>query len=349
LLPRETRRYGPDSLPYLDRGVLGLNPFAEAKSSSSVDRARFRTIVIPACDPEPLEPTLTQRLEGKPVAEALLTRIRAEVDRRTAEGGGPVRLASIGVAGDDPFQSYLAQQRRSAERAGIRLEPVEVASPEALLTTVSELDSDPSVTAVLLQHPLPPAYDFRAAVDLLRPEKDVDGASSVNLGRLVAGSPVHIPAVALAVRELLVHYGIRLAGARVLVLGRSSTVGLPLALLLLLRGEAGDATVQVAHSQSRDLPSLLRSAEVVVSCAGIPDLLRRENVPAESVVVDVGLTSVADPSRPSGRRAAGDASADLDGWVRALSPVPGGIGPLTVAELMGNVMNAQRRAEASSR
>jgi methylenetetrahydrofolate dehydrogenase (NADP+) / methenyltetrahydrofolate cyclohydrolase len=252
------------------------------------------------------------------------------------------------VAGESPFQSYLAQQKRSAERAGIQLEPVEVGSPEDLLARLSELDADPTVTGVLLQHPLPPAYDFRAAVDRLSPEKDVDGAGSVSLGRLVAGSPVHVPAVALAVRDLLVHYGVPLAGTRVLVIGRSSTVGLPLALLLLLRGEGGDATVQVAHSQSRDLPGLLRSAEVIVSCAGIPELLRRANVPAESVVVDVGLNSVADPSRPGGRRAAGDASADLDGWVRALSPVPGGVGPLTVAELMGNVMNAQRRAEETS-
>lgn len=291
---------------------------------------------------------MTQRLEGKPVAEAILARLRAEVDRHAAEGCGPVRLASVYVAGPGAFESYLAQQRRSAERAGIQLEPVPVSSPEELRARIAELDADPTVPAVLVQHPLPPGYDFRSAIDRLSPEKDVDGATAVSLGRLVAGEPLHVPAVALAVRELLVHYRVPIAGARVLVVGRSATVGLPLAILLLLRGETGDATVQVAHSRSRDLGTLLKEAEIVVSCAGVPGLLRRENVPAESVVVDVGLSVVPDDARAGGQRRAGDASPELDGWVRALSPVPGGIGPLTVAELMANVMNAEKRREERS-
>ncbi|HEV2449220.1 MAG TPA: bifunctional 5,10-methylenetetrahydrofolate dehydrogenase/5,10-methenyltetrahydrofolate cyclohydrolase [Thermoplasmata archaeon] len=292
--------------------------------------------------------SVTQRLDGKPVAEAILARVRSDVERHAAEGCGPVRLASLYVEGPGAFESYLAQQRRSAERAGVQLEPVPVSSPEELLTRVGELNADPTIPAVLLQHPLPPGYDFRSAIDQLQPEKDVDGAGAVNLGRLVAGAPLHVPAVALAVRELLVHYRIPLGGARVLVIGRSATVGLPLALLLLLRGETGDATVEIAHSKSRDLGKLLKEAEVVVSCAGIPGLLRRENVPSESVVVDVGLSYVADPSRAGGRRSAGDAAPELDGWVRALSPVPGGIGPLTVAELMANVMSAERQLEEHS-
>lgn len=294
------------------------------------------------------ERAVTLRLDGKPVAEALLSRVRAEVDRHAAEGCGPVRLASLHVAGPGAFESYLAQQRRSAERAGIQLEPVPVSSPEELLTRIGELNADPTIPAVLVQHPLPSGYDFRSAIDQLSPEKDVDGAGAVSLGRLVAGDPLHVPAVALAVRELLVHYRVPLAGARVLVIGRSATVGLPLALLLLLRGESGDATVEIAHSKSRELGRLLQDAEVVVSCAGIPGLLRRDNVAKESVVVDVGLSYVPDPSRAGGRRSAGDASPELDGWVRALSPVPGGIGPLTVAELMANVMSAEKQLEERS-
>ncbi|MCI4335002.1 MAG: bifunctional 5,10-methylenetetrahydrofolate dehydrogenase/5,10-methenyltetrahydrofolate cyclohydrolase [Thermoplasmata archaeon] len=271
------------------------------------------------------------------------------MERRTAQGAPPLQLSSVHTGGKSPFQFYLKQQHKAAERAGIRHEAVEVASPEQLLERVGELDADPSVTGVLIQHPLPAGYSFAEAIDRLRPEKDIDGAGAVCLGRLAGGRPLHTPAVALAVQELLRHFEIPVSGRRVLVLGRSPTVGLPIALLLLLRGSPGDATVQVAHTQSRELPALLQTADVVVSCAGVPGLLTRANVPPGAVVVDVGLSSVPDDSRPGGHRPAGDAAPELDGWVRALAPVPGGIGPLTVAELMQNLLRAQRAHEEGMR
>jgi methylenetetrahydrofolate dehydrogenase (NADP+) / methenyltetrahydrofolate cyclohydrolase len=279
------------------------------------------------------------------VADPQLAEVRKRVDHWRSSGEEPPVLASVHLASDTPFRFYLAQQQRAAEGAGIGFRSIPVTSPLELATTLAQLNADPAVSGVLVEHPLPVGYDFHAAVDLLHPEKDLDGIGAVNLGRLAAGRPRHVPAVALAARAILDHYEIRTARRRVLVIGRSGTVGVPLALLLLLRGDRGDATVTVAHSRSMELPKLLASAEVVVSCAGVPGLLQRENTPREAVVIDVGLSSVPDPTKPGGHRTAGDAAPDLDGWVEALSPVPGGVGPVTVAELMSNLVNAREWIE----
>ncbi|MCI4346145.1 MAG: bifunctional 5,10-methylenetetrahydrofolate dehydrogenase/5,10-methenyltetrahydrofolate cyclohydrolase [Thermoplasmata archaeon] len=284
---------------------------------------------------------MTLRMAGKEVAERLLGELRGRVEARRARGLEPPLLASVHLAIDSPFKFYLAQQERAAAGAGIGFRSVAVTSPAELATRLSELNADRSVAGVLVEHPLPVGFDFHGAVDLLRPEKDIDGIGAVNLGRLAAGRPRHVPAVALAARALLEHYDVPVAGRRVLVIGRSATVGAPLALLLLLRGKRGDATVTVAHSQTPELEKQLAAAEVVVSCAGLPGLLHRGNTPRSVAVVDVGLSSVPDPAKPGSHRPAGDAAPDLEGWVEALSPVPGGVGPVTVAELMNNLVNAR--------
>jgi methylenetetrahydrofolate dehydrogenase (NADP+) / methenyltetrahydrofolate cyclohydrolase len=241
-----------------------------------------------------------------------------------------------------PFFFYLKQQERLAQLAGIEFRDVPLPDSTDTLRLqerMRELELDRSVHAVLLQHPLPTGVDFRTVIDELSPEKDVDGVGSVNLGGLVEGQPVHAPAVALAVLQILRHYSIETRGRRVAVIGRSPTVGLPLALLLAGHGEPGNATVTIAHSQTPQLRETLAGNEIVVSCAGVPDLLNRENVPKGAVVIDVGLSSVPDSSKPSGIRAAGDADAlSLEGWAESLTPIPGGVGPVTAAQLMLNVV-----------
>jgi 5,10-methylene-tetrahydrofolate dehydrogenase/methenyl tetrahydrofolate cyclohydrolase len=178
-------------------------------------------------------------------------------------------------------------------------------------------------------------------VSTLRLEKDVDGVGAASLGRLVAGQPIHVPAVARAAVLLVRHHGVALRGRRVTVLGRSETVGLPLAMLLVARGLGAEATVTIAHSQTESIETALDRAEVIFSAVGRPGLLDRTNVPRGASVVDVGLSSVPDASSPSGQRAAGDANAeDLEGWAGALTPVPGGVGPVTVGALMENTVNA---------
>ncbi|MDE1819390.1 MAG: bifunctional 5,10-methylenetetrahydrofolate dehydrogenase/5,10-methenyltetrahydrofolate cyclohydrolase [Euryarchaeota archaeon] len=282
----------------------------------------------------------TARWEGKKLAEEIYERTTARIDRALAPGRAPPRLASIAVGEGGPFNVYQRQQAKMAAKAHIAFLPSVLPATvgqRELEEKVRALDQDPTVCGVILQHPLPHGLDFLRAVSLLRPEKDVDGVGSENLGRLAAHRPVQVPAVALASRDLLLHYGVRPEGRTVVVVGRSETVGVPTALLFLLRGNEGDATVTIAHSRSKDLDSVLRTGEIIISCVGRPGLLTRANVAQRAYVVDVGLTTTSDPSRPTGVLMQGDANASsLQGWASALTPVPGGVGPVTVANLMAN-------------
>jgi methylenetetrahydrofolate dehydrogenase (NADP+) / methenyltetrahydrofolate cyclohydrolase len=286
---------------------------------------------------------VTQRLEGKPVVEALDTESRRAIQE--APSGTPApSLVSVHRAVESPFQFYLKRQARAAASVGItfRDEPVAVdGGPETLVHRMQELDRDPSVHAVLLEHPLPSPFDFYQAVGALRAEKDVDGVGTENLGRLVAQRAAHVPAVALAAVAIARHYRLPLEGEPVAVVGRSETVGLPLSLLLAGRASAVHATVTIVHSRTRDLGAALRGCATIFSCVGKPGLLDRSVVPEGAHVIDVGLSSVPDPQRPGTQVAAGDADArSLDGWAASLTPVPGGVGPVTVAELMASTVKA---------
>ncbi len=286
---------------------------------------------------------MTERLEGKPVAEAIDHATRAAIASRKM-GEAPPTLVSVHRDVESPFRFYLRRQEKAAARLGIRFLPQSISAadgPAALLRTVAELNRDPGVHAVLLEHPLPAPYDFLEAVSGLRPEKDVDGVGPLNLGRLVSQRPVHVPPVAQAAVDLALHYQLPIEGEPVAVVGRSETVGLPLALLLLSRAAGRNATVTIAHSRTRDLKSALKQCRTIFSCAGRPGLLNRGLVPEGCAIVDVGLSSVPDPGRPGGSRAVGDADpVSLDGWASALTPVPGGVGPVTVAELMASTVRA---------
>jgi methylenetetrahydrofolate dehydrogenase (NADP+) / methenyltetrahydrofolate cyclohydrolase len=287
---------------------------------------------------------LTARWDGRALADGILTAARQAVETGVPDGGRPPSLVSLHTGGDSPFAYYLRQQSRAAERAGITFRdetlPGDLTSAQ-LRERMRALNDDPSVDAVLLEHPLPPQLGFFSAASALRVEKDVDGVGAASLGRLVAGAPVHVPAVARGAIQLARHHGAVFTGRRVAVVGRSETVGLPIALLLSVRGLGADASVTLAHSRTSDLAEALEGSEVVFGCVGRPGLLNRSNVPHGAAVVDVGLASVPDPAAPGGQRAAGDADpTDLDGWARALTPVPGGVGPMTVATLMENTLQA---------
>ncbi|MCI4323915.1 MAG: bifunctional 5,10-methylenetetrahydrofolate dehydrogenase/5,10-methenyltetrahydrofolate cyclohydrolase [Thermoplasmata archaeon] len=291
---------------------------------------------------------MSKHLLGQPVAERILEwareRIRARGDLR------PPLLASVHTADDNAFSVYLGRQRQIATETGIQFRGVSL--PEGvdsakLATTLAALEADPAIDGIIVEHPLPTGIDFFSAMTGIRPAKDIDGISPASLGLLAARRPVHVPAVAKAVQEILKEYHIPVSGRRVAILGRSETVGVPLALLLLARGEAADATVTVAHSKTADLTAALAGAEIVVSCVGQPGLLTRAIIPEGSTVIDVGLSTVADASRPNGRKAVGDADPEsLEGWSSAYTPVPGGVGPVTVALLMSNVVDAWEHGAA---
>ena len=287
---------------------------------------------------------MTQRLEGKPVAEAIEAASRREA-ARAGPSTAPPTLVSVHRGLDTPFRFYLRRQAKAAEAAGIRFrdEPLAAgAGPADLRARLRALDADDGVHAVLVEHPLPAPFDFLAAVAELRAEKDVDGVGPVNLGRLVAQRPLHVPAVARAAIAIAQHYRAPIEGERVAVIGRSETVGLPLAIALAGRADGMNATVTIAHSRTTGLARALEGARTIFSCVGRPGLLDRGVVPEGAYVIDVGLSSVPDPTRPGGVRAVGDANADsLDGWAAGLAPVPGGVGPVTVAALMAAVVRAR--------
>jgi len=286
---------------------------------------------------------VTELLLGAPVAERL-DRSTRDVLRTVPPGTEGPCLASVHRGLEGPFRRYLRGQRKAAEALGLRfreevLDPLD--GPAGLVARVRALDQDASVHGVLVEHPLPPPYDFAAAIGQLRAEKDVDGVGTENLGRLLTGRPGHAPAVCLAALAVARHYQLPVEGNTVAVVGRSGTVGLPLALLLTRRTPGPNATVTVAHSKTPDLARALSAAHTIFSCAGSPHLLTRAVVPEGAAVVDIGLASLADPSRPGGARMVGDADPEsLEGWASALSPVPGGVGPVTVAHLMWNTVTA---------
>jgi methylenetetrahydrofolate dehydrogenase (NADP+)/methenyltetrahydrofolate cyclohydrolase len=286
---------------------------------------------------------VTERLQGGPVAEGLNRSTRELLQARSPGTDVPC-LASVHRGEDGPFRGYLSGQRKAAERLGLRfreevLNPGD--GPAGLVDRIRTLDHDASVHGVIVEHPLPPPYDFPAAIGQLRPEKDVDGVGTENLGRLLTGRPGHAPAVCLAALAVARHYQLPAEGRPVAVVGRSGTVGLPLALLLSRRPPGPNATVTIAHSKTPDLARAVASARTIFSCAGSPHLLTRAVVPEGAAVVDIGWSRLPDANRASESRMVGDADPEsLEGWASAFSPVPGGVGPVTVAQLMWNTVNA---------
>jgi methylenetetrahydrofolate dehydrogenase (NADP+) / methenyltetrahydrofolate cyclohydrolase len=286
---------------------------------------------------------VTLRLDGRAVAEAIDRTTRAAIAAVGSSAPAP-SLVSLHRGEDTPFQFYLKRQGKAAAALGITFREEALAPGDRgaeLVARVRSLDRDPAVHGLLLEHPLPPPFDFFRAMEELRPEKDVDGVGPRNLGRLVAQRPIQVPAVARAAFEIARHYQLPIEGERVVVLGRSETVGLPLALLLAGRAPGGNATVTILHSKSRDLAGALSGARTIFSCVGKPRLLNRSVVPEGAHVVDVGVSSVPDLDRPGVSRGVGDADPEsLEGWAASLTPVPGGVGPVTVAELMASTVRA---------
>ena len=287
-------------------------------------------------------------LDGRKVAAATLADVRAAVTARGASQRPPC-LAAV-LVGDDPASHvYVRNKIKTCAEVGIdsRLEAVSAGvSQTALEERLHGLGDDPHVDGILLQLPLPRGLDARRALASLNPAKDVDGLHVVNLGKLVAEDASGFePCTPAGVALLLQRSDIDVEGKHVVILGRSTLVGRPLALLLGRRAPGGNATVTVAHTRSRDVPELIRSADVVIAAAGSPRFVRGEWLRPGSVVVDVGIHRVANGDGKT--RLVGDVDFDTAVEVAgAITPVPGGVGPMTVALLMHNTVQAWRRREA---
>jgi methylenetetrahydrofolate dehydrogenase (NADP+)/methenyltetrahydrofolate cyclohydrolase len=220
----------------------------------------------------------------------------------------------------------------------------------AVLALIDELNGDPAIDGILVQMPLPDHLDSDRILAAVDPAKDVDGFHPVNLGLLVSGKPRTVACTPKGVLRMLAHYDIPVAGRRVAVVGRSVIVGRPMALLLNLKGRLGDATVTMCHSRTPDLPTVTRQADILIAALGVPEFLRREHVAAGAVVVDVGINRVDDPAARKGYRLVGDvAAAEMEGHAGALTPVPGGVGPMTIAMLLENTWECMQRRERERR
>ena len=269
-------------------------------------------------------------MDGKAVA----ARVRADVARDVEALGRPVGLATV-LVGDDPASAtYVRAKQRACAEAGIASFDHELSaetSEDALLSLVRELNADERVTGILVQLPLPAEIDEARVIAAVEPVKDVDGFHPLNAGLLLQGAPALVPATPAGVMELLRAYAVPLEGARAVMVGRSNIVGKPLALLLL----AANATVTVCHTRTRELASLVREADVVVAAAGRAGTVRASMVKPGAAVVDVGINRVGD-------RIVGDVAEEVRDVAGLVTPVPGGVGPMTIAMLLANTVRASR-------
>jgi methylenetetrahydrofolate dehydrogenase (NADP+)/methenyltetrahydrofolate cyclohydrolase len=275
-------------------------------------------------------------LDGKVVAVKIQRTVADGVTALRARGVRPA-LAVVLVGEDPASKVYVGGKRRACEAAGIEardhLFPQGLPEPD-LLSLIRELNGDPSVHGILVQLPLPAGVDEDRVIAAVDPAKDVDGFHPENLGRLLAGSPGVVPCTPAGIIEILDHYGVDLKGAEAVVVGRSRIVGKPLAQLLLGR----HATVTTCHTRTRDLAAHTRRAEVLAVAAGRPAVVTGDMVRPDAVVVDVGV------NRLPGGKLAGDVDfASVSPRVRAITPVPGGVGPMTIAMLLQNTLSAARR------
>ena len=285
-----------------------------------------------------------QILDGKQTADELRAAIAIEVQQWCAAGNLVPTLAAV-LVGDDPAsQVYVRNKEKACEKVGMHSHlirrPADSTTTD-LLTLLSELNSDPAVNGILVQLPLPAQINAQQVLDAVNPLKDVDAFAPENVGLLVQGRPRFLPCTPHGVMQILARYGHTVAGKHVVVVGRSDIVGKPLANMLLQRDiglgrDYANATVTVCHSQSTDLPAITRGADILVAAVGRPRLITAEMVKTGAVVIDVGINR-------EGDKLVGDVDYDpVSRVASAITPVPGGIGPLTIAMLLRNTLTAAK-------
>jgi methylenetetrahydrofolate dehydrogenase (NADP+)/methenyltetrahydrofolate cyclohydrolase len=282
-------------------------------------------------------------IDGEAVAEQVRGEVADAVERLEAAGVTP-GLATVLMSDDPASETYVRMKQRDCAEVGIESRHVELdtdAPQSELLATIDDLNEDPAIHGILVQRPLTDSVDEPTALRHVDPEKDVDGFHPENVGRLVTGDPRFVPCTPLGVQRLLTEAGVEIPGSDVVIVGRSELVGKPLANLLLMRGERGDATVTVCHSRTEELARHVGRADVVVVAAGVPELVTDEMVTEGTVVIDVGINEVGEGED---RELVGDVAYEAAAeTVDAITPVPGGVGPMTRAMLLRNTVVSAAR------
>src|SRR5216684_6013343 len=286
-------------------------------------------------------------IDGRAIAEKVYVDLRTQIAELKSKGVTP-GLAVV-LVGDNPAsRAYIRSKDKMSRELGlhsVKLELPDSTTQNELLARVEELNRDPKVHGILVQSPPPKQIDEAVIVRALDPRKDVDGFHPLNVAKLALGDPTGFaPCTPLGVQRLLIESKIEITGAHVVILGRSMIVGKPLALLLMQKNKDADATVTVVHSRSRNLEKITRSADILIAAIGRANFVKSEHVRDGAVIVDVGINRVEDATNERGYRLVGDvAFNEVAKKAAALTPVPGGVGPMTIAMLMSNTVKAARQ------
>ncbi len=287
-----------------------------------------------------------QLIDGKATAARIKEEIAAEVEATVEAGGRRPHLAAVLVGHDGGSETYVRNKVLACEACGFRstlLRFEEDITEETLLNKVYELNEDPDVDGFIVQLPLPRHIREQKIIEAIDYRKDVDGFHPVNVGRMAIGLPCYVSATPKGILELLRRYHVETSGRKCVILGRSNIVGKPMAQLMMQK-QYGDATVTVCHSHSRELKKECREADILIAAIGQPDFVTADMVKEGAVVIDVGTTRVADATRKSGFRLNGDVEFDtVAPKCSLITPVPGGVGPMTICMLMKNTLSAARR------
>ncbi len=284
---------------------------------------------------------------GKDVSEEIYGELRKRIEALKDKGITP-GLAVV-LVGDDPAsQVYVRKKGEMCESLGMKSRIVRMpkdTTQEELMSVVDELNRDPSIHGFLVQLPLPGHIDEKQVIEAISPEKDVDCFHPSNVGRMLIGEPYFLPATPAGVQQMLLRSGVETAGKHVVVVGRSNIVGKPMAAMMLQRGMGADSTVTVVHSRTPNLGEITRQADILVVAIGKPRFVTADMVREGAVVIDVGTNRIEDPNHPKGSRLVGDVDFEaVKEKASAITPVPGGVGPMTICMLMANAVRAAERA-----
>ncbi|WP_028788430.1 bifunctional 5,10-methylenetetrahydrofolate dehydrogenase/5,10-methenyltetrahydrofolate cyclohydrolase [Terrimonas ferruginea] len=283
-------------------------------------------------------------LDGKKAAQAIRDVLKIDVAQRVNEGKKIPHLAAILVGNNGASETYVAAKVKACEETGFKSTLIRFegdTSESALLEKIDELNLDPDIDGILVQLPLPKHIDDKKVINAIAPSKDVDGFHPVSVGKMVEGLPTFVPATPYGIMLLLQHYKIDTKGKHAVVIGRSNIVGRPISILLSGNSNPGNCTVTICHSHTVNLKEICLQADIIVAAIGIPEFVKADMVKEGAVVIDVGITRVEDATRKSGFRLKGDV--DFTGVSLKssfITPVPGGVGPMTIAALMKNTFLA---------
>jgi len=290
---------------------------------------------------------MTKLILGKDVSSEIYAELRTRIEKLKSAGVTP-GLAVV-LVGDDPAsQVYVRKKGEMCEELGMKSVTVRMpgdTTQEQLMAKVAELNSDPTIHGFLVQLPLSKHLDEEAVINAIDPSKDVDCFHPSNVGRVLIGNPDFLPATPAGVQQMLIRSKIETSGKHVVVVGRSNIVGKPMAAMMVQKGVGADSTVTIVHSRTKNLPEITRQADILIVAIGKPRFIKADMVKEGAVVIDVGTNRVDDPTHPKGSRLVGDVDFDeVKDKVSAISPVPGGVGPMTICMLMANAVKAAEKA-----